>query len=171
MSPPKQVSIWHHAIGILLSLVVLIAISFIVLREAIKLWELELQWQAVILASAPIACVILFLLMSRVPVGKKSYIAIIRGIGRLAALDRYLLFLGSIGGISLALHFILFLPVCSVRVSRDMSDEAWMRVSQKVGGGVVREGSSGNKQRILFLEDKRTALQRALQKERIAAQE
>jgi hypothetical protein len=109
-SRSKDVRSWHHPVGIIISLAVFVTVNDEVVGESLTIRALGPNWQALTYAFAPTACVILFLLISLVPVGNKSRVAIIRSIGRLGALHRYLLFVASIIVISTTLHFVLVHP-------------------------------------------------------------
>jgi hypothetical protein len=123
-----------------------------------------LRWQAELLAATPILCVLVCLIPFLLsPVGNRSQYSLVRGIGRIPVLGRYFIFAGTVCGAALLLNFLLFIPVRSMKLSGNLSDESQIRLTQEVGEGVVVLDN-----KMLFLEEKRAAVKHALQKEHIA---
>jgi hypothetical protein len=153
-----------HLVGLLIAFFTFMAVTDVAAIQALIPRRMGLRWQAELLAATPILCVlgclIAFLLS---PVGNRSQYALIGGIGRIPVLGRYFIFAGIVCGAVLLLNLLLFFPVRSMKLSGNLSDESQMRLRQEVGEGVVVRDD-----KILFLEEKRAAVRRALQKEHIA---
>ncbi len=137
--------------------------------------QLGFGWQAGLLGAIPILCILGCLIVFSVsPVGCRSRHALIRGIGRIPVLGRYLAFAGIVCSAvplaSLSLHLVASSSIQSLKVSGDIPPESWMRIRQDVGEGVtwVQRGSVTQ---VYFLKEKRAAVRRALEKEHIAAAE
>jgi hypothetical protein len=160
-----------HLNGLLIAFAAVIAMVDIEGVNAPILGALGLEWQAELLTVTPIICVLVCLIaFVSFPVGNNSRYALIRGIGRIPVFGRYLVVAGIVCGVVLLLNFLLFSPVQSLKLSGDVSPESWAQIEQDAGGGVTL-GSGSRGTRVFFLEEKRAAVQRALQKEHIKAEE
>jgi hypothetical protein len=128
-------------------------------------------WQVILLGAAPIlcavGCIILFL---RVPVGSQSRHTLIRGIGRISVLGRYWVYVGIAAVATAILYLVLLSFVRSIQVSGEIPAESISRLVQELRHEIAID-SNHDRTRVLFLEDNRTAVKRALQKEGIAIAE
>jgi hypothetical protein len=154
-----------HLVGILIALFAYIGMidtaSTLVRIPA----AVGLRCRTVLLASIPITCLGCLIVFLLSPVGNQSRFAIIRGIGKIPVLGRYLAFAG-IAYIIVSLSFLLFSQVGEIELSSQMSPESLARIEQEVGGGVA----IGVRQ-VFFLKEKQVAVQRALKKEHIKVEE
>ena len=152
-----------HLVGFLIAFSTFMTVNDVAAVQAIIPRRIGLRWQAELLAATPILCVLGCLIAFFLsPVSNRSQYALIRGIGRIPVLGRYFIFAGTVCGAALLLNFLLFFPVRSMKLSGNLSDESWMRLRQEMGEGVVVRDD-----KILFLEEKRAVVKRALQKEHI----
>jgi hypothetical protein len=139
--------------------------------QASLLEQVGLTWQAYLLKATPISCFLGCLIASLFfRVGNQSRYALIRQIGRIRSLVRYVAFAGITLGAVLLLNLILFSSVQSLRLSGDIPWQSWSRIDKEAGGGVACV-SDHSGTRLLFLEEKRAAVERALKRESIAAKE
>jgi hypothetical protein len=139
--------------------------------------SLGFRWQAVLLGATPIlcalGCLIAFLAS---PVGNRSQNALIRGIGRIPVIGRYLVYVGVVCGVvlleALCLNWLASSSIQSFRLSGDVSpsSESPMRIRQAVGEGVTFRWR-GDETRIFFLKEKRAAVLHAIQDEHIQPEE
>ena len=132
-----------------------------------------LQRQAQVLMYVPsmcvVGCLIGFVLM---PVGNNSRYGFIRGIGRIPILRRYCLF-GAImiGAVVLGVYCFrrsldTSSTVESIKISRDLSNDAFYNIQQEVGHESLSRSWKGET-RVFFLKTKRAAVMRALENEQI----
>lgn len=85
--------------------------------KASQLREVGLPWQSSVLGIAPLGCVVSVLLVYLlVPIGNHSPWSVVRGIGRLQTLARYLIFMAVLCSVVPLLSLVLFLPVQSITV-------------------------------------------------------
>jgi hypothetical protein len=141
--------------------------------EAIIPLHLGFRWQGELLAATPILCVFGCLIVFLVcPVGNCSRYRVVRGIGRIPTLERYGVFCVIVWVAMLAavpsLKFLMSFSVDSVKLQGQISPESLTRVMQDVGEGITFRGSGGSTQ-VIFLKEKRAAVERALRKEHIDA--
>jgi hypothetical protein len=163
-----------HLIGILIAFTTFMAMSDSAAVESCHYPEwMGLQRQAEFLLFLPIMCVvgclIGFILM---PVGNNSRFRIIRGMGRIPILGRYCLFNTiMIGAVLLGVYFLrrsldTSSTVESVKISRDISGDAFHHLQQEVGNEFMSRSWRGET-RVYFLKTKRAAVMRALENAQI----
>ncbi len=135
---------------------------------------LGFRWQATFLQVLPLLCVGGSLIISlAAPVGNCSRFTLVRGIGRIPVLGRYLVFVVIVCGTvllgMLALNVLTCSSIQSLKLPSNTPMAIATRIYEDVGeGAVVRWGSDT---RVFFLSEKRAAVQRALEKEGITVEE
>jgi len=159
-----------HLFGIILAAAAFMMATDTAAVEAIAPWQVGLKWQAGLMRATPLLCVFGCVILSRLsPRGNQSRFALLRGVGRIPVLGRYAAFAIAAQAVTLLLSLVLFTSVQSLKLSRDIPPESWLRIEQAVGGGVTCT-TDCHGTRVLFLEEKRTAIKRALHNEGIATE-
>jgi hypothetical protein len=132
--------------------------------------QLGFGWQASLVSATPIlcaaGCLIAFLVS---PVRNGSRCAIIRRLGRIPVLARYGVFgatvvVATVVG-ALSLQLLVLCRTQSLALPEAVSDESLRRIRDGVGEGVTFAHSNAE-MRVLFLKEKRGAVEQALSKER-----
>jgi hypothetical protein len=162
-----------HLLGFLVAFCAFMMMTDVAAVGAIIPRRLGFWWQGDLLAATPIMCVLgCLIVFLACPVGNGSRYGVVRGIGRIPTLGRYCVFCVIVWVAVLAavpsLKFLMSFSVDSVKLQGQISDESLMRVMQGVGEGITFRESGGGTQ-VIFLKEKRAAVERALQKEHIHA--
>jgi len=164
-----------HPIGLWTAATAFMAMTGVAAVAAVTPGQLGFGWQTSLLAMTPALCLFGCLAVSVLsPVGNRSQITLIRGIGRIPVLGRYFVFVavlcGTVFAMMVVMNLFAFSSIQSLDISRDLPFETWIQIREEVGEGVTFQGS-GDEMQVLFLEEKRAAVERALEKESIAFEE
>jgi hypothetical protein len=165
-----------HPLGLLIAFSAFMAMTDVAAVESIIPGQLGFR-QAQLLAATPILCVLVCLIVFLMsPVGNCSQYKPIRRIGRIPILGRYCVFAGIVCGAVLlgllSLNLLASRSIQSLKLSGDISPLSVIpyQIQQDVGEGVTFRWRGGET-RVFFLKEKRAAVEHALQKEHIAAEE
>ena len=114
-----------------------------------------------------IACAAAFLVA---PVQNNSQRKLVRWIGRIPIFGRYFLFSGVLMGLGFLeiaiLEYLASSSIQSLTLADDVSRAELAEICQEVGDGVTFQ-RKGNKTCIFFLNDKKSAVERSLQKQHL----
>ncbi len=164
-----------HAIGLIVAVLAFVGMSDVAAVATSIPGHLGFGWQAGLVMASPLLCVFVCLIVSNLaPVGNSSRNRAFRTVGRIPVLGRYLVFVSiGLGTVLLGvvgLHFLTSSSIQSLKLRGNVPTDAWVRVYTDVGEGVVFRGTGGETE-VFFLEEKRAAVERALDMEGLAAEE
>lgn len=163
-----------HVLGLLIAVPAFMMMTDLAAVSAAIPSALGFGWQATLLAALPLLCVVGSLIVSWcAPAGNCSRFTLIRGIGRIPVLGRYLVFVGIVCCTvllgMLVLNVLTSSSIQSLTLPTNTPRSITTRIHQDVGEGVVFRWR-GDEVRVFFLKEKRAALQRALERESITVE-
>lgn len=166
-TPPRD----SHLIGLLIAVPAYMMMVDVAAVAATIPGCLGFGWLADFVGASPLACIFVCLAISILaPVGNDSRSALVRAIGRIPVLARYLVSVGLGFGTLLlglvALHFLTSSSIQSLQLRGDVPSETVVRIYAEVGDGVVFRWS-GDEVQVFFREENRRAVERALADEGI----
>ena len=163
-----------NVLGVLIALGAFIAMTDLAVVAATIPAMLGFRWQATLLCALPLLCVMGSLIVFwGAPVGNSSKSTLVRSTGRIPVFERYLVFVGIICGTvllgMLSLNVLTSRSIQSLTLPCNTPMSITARIYEEVGEGVIFKWES--EKRVYFLKQKRTAVQRALEREGITIEE
>ncbi len=164
-----------HLLGLLFAVLAFVGMADVAVAAAMIPAGLGFGWQANLLAATPLLCVLGCLSVSILaPVGNRSRFTLVRGIGRIPILGRYLVFvvvgLGTVLLMASFMYLFVFSSVQSLELRGDVPFETSTRIREEVGRGVTFQWA-GDETKVFFLEEKRAAVERAIKKESLVVED